>query len=474
MPLLGRWPSLFPVMAAALGGSLVAAALASGLWWLAPFGVAVFALGLEGSGRVQALGLGWLAGLPLSALSSHGISHYDPWLWALAAVAYALVWGVWALVLSSVPRAVWSLVAPPLLTLLERLVGSPEVLGRLANPAGSLAYTQTDGPMLALAPFGGTALVCAVTVAVGLGFAALVRGRTMGAATALIAPAIVTLTLASGVQPGQTRVSSVTVSVPQAGAQPQLEDALGVARVARMGLRGSADLTVFPESAFYPLETEAVIRGLLGAHPSGRSTVMFNAFHTQNGLMFSAILALQVGHVRIAGFKRDLLPQAEDTLASGTFGAPVVVGGVRLRPLVCWDAFFPEHAKAAAEGADALVVLANDAFAGDSDTPFHHLRAARWRAAENHVSVIFASQTGPSALIDPNGRVLGSLAHGQSGVLTGVVPSGLSHEVQLSTAVIAVWLGGVGLISVFVQRLRFGRKLDRRRINSSRAEHSLT
>jgi Apolipoprotein N-acyltransferase len=63
-------------------------------------------------------------------------------------------------------------------------------------------------------------------------------------------------------------------------------------------------------------------------------------------------------------------------------------------------------------GAEVLVVLANDAYAGRGTVPGLHVRAARMRAVENGLPVVFVQATGPSAVIDHYGRVVASTRHG--------------------------------------------------------------
>ena len=55
---------------------------------------------------------------------------------------------------------------------------------------------------------------------------------------------------------------------------------------------------------------------------------------------------------------------------------------------------------------DLLVMLANDAWFGDSHEPWIHLAVARMRAIEHQRYVVRATNSGISALIDPAGRVL--------------------------------------------------------------------
>ncbi len=59
-----------------------------------------------------------------------------------------------------------------------------------------------------------------------------------------------------------------------------------------------------------------------------------------------------------------------------------------------------------ANGAALLVNLTNDAWYGMSSAPYQHFSMAVFRAVENRRPVIRAANTGISAFILPNGRIL--------------------------------------------------------------------
>ncbi len=107
---------------------------------------------------------------------------------------------------------------------------------------------------------------------------------------------------------------------------------------------------------------------------------------------------------------------------------------------MCYDALFPGDVRAAAKaGAQVIVILTDDAFAAVSDVPALHLRAARMRAIEVGLPVVVASNTGPSALIGPDGQVVARLEGGRAGTLAGVIEASSSTT---SYARHGDWLGG--------------------------------
>jgi apolipoprotein N-acyltransferase len=57
-------------------------------------------------------------------------------------------------------------------------------------------------------------------------------------------------------------------------------------------------------------------------------------------------------------------------------------------------------------GANVLVNISDDGWYGDTSAAWEHLNMVRMRAIENHRWVLRATNTGVTASIDPNGRVV--------------------------------------------------------------------
>lgn len=74
---------------------------------------------------------------------------------------------------------------------------------------------------------------------------------------------------------------------------------------------------------------------------------------------------------------------------------------------ICFEAIFPELARAyRAKGAQFLVNITNDAWFGRTSAPYQHLAMATARAVENGFYLVRAANTGISALITPEGRIV--------------------------------------------------------------------
>ncbi len=97
-------------------------------------------------------------------------------------------------------------------------------------------------------------------------------------------------------------------------------------------------------------------------------------------------------------------------------------GVLRLGVSICFEITFADEVAARSRaGANVLVTVTNDAWYGDSSAPWQHLRAARFRAAENRRWLLRAALTGISARIDPLGRLSESLELSESGTIEAAV-----------------------------------------------------
>jgi len=92
--------------------------------------------------------------------------------------------------------------------------------------------------------------------------------------------------------------------------------------------------------------------------------------------------------------------------------------------LICFEDVFPHLARSFVNhGAQFLVVITNDAWFGDTSAPYQHMCASIFRALENGCYVIRSANTGISAFISPQGRILDTVhdKNGKESFVTGGV-----------------------------------------------------
>lgn len=82
----------------------------------------------------------------------------------------------------------------------------------------------------------------------------------------------------------------------------------------------------------------------------------------------------------------------------------------RFSVLICFEDVFPELSRRfAKEGAEFLVNITNDVWFGRTSCPYQHLAASVFRAVENNLFMVRCANTGVSAFINPNGKIISSV-----------------------------------------------------------------
>jgi len=93
----------------------------------------------------------------------------------------------------------------------------------------------------------------------------------------------------------------------------------------------------------------------------------------------------------------------------GTSRAPLDAGGTKFGVFICYESIFPDEVRQFADnGAQVLVNISNDGWYGDSGAYAQHLKQSRMRAVENDRWLLLDTNTGLTAVIDPNGRIVAS------------------------------------------------------------------
>jgi len=92
----------------------------------------------------------------------------------------------------------------------------------------------------------------------------------------------------------------------------------------------------------------------------------------------------------------------------GSSYAPLKLGGHQLSTMICYEDILPSFVNqlVASGKPELLVNMTNDAWFGDTTEPWIHLALAKFRAVEHRRYLLRATNSGISAIIDANGRVL--------------------------------------------------------------------
>jgi apolipoprotein N-acyltransferase len=105
-------------------------------------------------------------------------------------------------------------------------------------------------------------------------------------------------------------------------------------------------------------------------------------------------------------FIQKMVPQIGD-FVEGPVGATLTLPQGKIGVLICYESIFGYLSQAQVKnGAHLLVNITNDAWFGQTSAPYQHMSMAVLRAVENRVSLARAANTGISAFISGDGRIL--------------------------------------------------------------------
>jgi apolipoprotein N-acyltransferase len=136
---------------------------------------------------------------------------------------------------------------------------------------------------------------------------------------------------------------------------------------------------------------------------------------------------------------------------------PLAVAGQRIAVNVCYEDVFGEEIARRAADATLLVNVSNVAWFGDSLAPAQHLQMARLRAVETGRMHLAATNTGITAAIDRDGRVLARLPQFQEGRLEIMAQGYAGATPYLRLRDWPIVLLSLGLLGFFVLRARLTR-----------------
>ncbi len=456
--LLGWW-----VLAAALLGAVQTWAYVHTAWWPLPLltmALLVVALNQATPARAAVLGwaygVGWLAaGVWWLFISMH---RYGGLPAPLAAAAVLLLSAVLSLYVAAAAaayarwrrgRAADVLLWAALWLLAEWCRG---VLFT-GFPWLALGYSQLDGPLAALAPWLGVyGMGAAAAAMAAAGAGVLGRPRTWPV-FALLAGLFVALAAAPPARftraAGEMSVSLLQTNVKQDEKFVVQHLPRTLAWVADQLRASSADLVLSPETAvpLLPFQLEDIAPGLwpaLQLHfsaPGRAALVGVPLGDAQLGYTNSVVgmsagapyrydksHLVPFGEFIPAGFRwfTELMNIPLGDFARGVANPPSMpVKGQRVAPNICYEDLFGEElARRFANPATAPTVMANISnigWFGDTVAVAQHLNISRLRTLEFQLPMVRATNTGATAVIDHQAKVVAALLPHTTGVLNAQV-----------------------------------------------------
>ena len=503
------------LLAAGAGLAVLLAFPDAGLLAFAPLGPAALALAVRGQRARGGAWLGLVTGLVLFVplLSWSGV-YVGPVPWLALATSQALFVALLGAASALVSRSRWW----PLWTA-ALWVGMEASRGRLpfgGFPWGRLGFSQTDGPLLAFAAYGGVPLVTfAVALSGTLLALALLRAADLWRAAAdaergpLLRPAALALAgvlaipalgaVAWAPLPGRSlteggetaTVALIQGNVPRAGldfnAQRRavldnhVEQTLELARAVEEGEQARPDLVIWPENSsdIDPYRNEDAARQIDRAAEAVGVPILVGAIVVGPGELISNTAIVWdpddgpgatyvkrhpvpfAEYVPFRDFFRVFSPYVDDVSDqyAGTEVGVLDVGGTRLGDLICFEVVYDGLARDVVRGgAGMLVVQTNNATFGFTDESEQQLALSRLRAVEHGRTVVIAATSGISAVVAPDGSVVRDTSLFTPAVVVTDVAQREGTTVATRVGAVPEWLlaglGAGALLLVGIRRWR--------------------
>ncbi len=222
------------------------------------------------------------------------------------------------------------------------------------------------------------------------------------------------------------RISLLQGNVPQSLKWDPRRLPLSIDTYVELARANPAPLTVLPETAI-PLYFNEVPREVLRRLTASGDALIGVAVSTSDGGYTNGAVALTPQLVPRAYAKRHLVPFGEypppgfawffrfaripmsDFTAGPPRQAPLDIAGQRIAPNICYEDIFGEELLDSLPAATLLVNLSNTAWFGDSLAQPQHLQIARLRAIETGRTMLRATNTGMTAMVNPDGSVAAAL-----------------------------------------------------------------
>ncbi|NEN51076.1 apolipoprotein N-acyltransferase [Modestobacter muralis] len=435
--------------------SIVAGALLAGsmpprtAWYLAPLGAALLTWSLLGLAWRQRLVAGIMTGLAFFLPTLSWLIGFHPAGFAALLGLETVLFALAMLAVDARPARWWTV--PAALVALEAVRGRFPFGG---FPIPGLALGQLDGPLAGAAPLGGSLLVVGLATGAGAAVTALLvdgrRVRTLAVVGVSLAVGAMGILLAGrdGASAGSLRAALVqgggprgipaVVSDADAVTERQVQlsedlpsdldlvlwpesslavsgpvtDTSEAARVAQLARRTGATVVVgLSESYDRSFRNAAVAWG-----PDGRIVDRYEKVHR---VPFGEYIPARAFFESLSDLTALVPRDAVPGRGPGLLGTPAGPLGV----VISYEVFFSDRVRSAVvAGGQVVLVPTNAASYTTEEVPATEVAAARMRALEFDRAVLQAAPTGYTAIIRPDGRVVGQSGLSTPEVLTATVP----------------------------------------------------
>ncbi len=459
------------------------------LFWCAPVAVAVATLSWHGASTRAGFLLGILFGFSFFLPHITWMRVVGDDAWVMLSCLFIPAFGLLGAGIAITSRLRFWVLAVPLLWVSTEALRSRFPFDGF--PWGRLAFSQSESPLAPYAAIGGAPLVTAVVATMGalLALAWVMRRQPRICVASLIGVAL--LSTAGGLVPLPTGGStvggadSVTAAVVQGGVpgvgldflgqreavlENHVKETLVLAADVRRGKVAQPDFVIWPENStdIDPLmdaQAGALIQRavdaigvpiLVGAvvnvpsdpshvwnagivwMPTASATPGPTTFYVkQHPVPFGEYIPMR----SLLAHLNDRLARIPRDFAAGESTGVLQLGPARIGDLICFEVAYDGLGQAAVlgqgvqgplagRGARLMTIQTNNATYAHTGQPEQQLAMSRLRAVEHGRTVLIASTSGISAIIEPDGSFAGVLGEVGAGYLEAKVP--LRDELTLS------------------------------------------
>lgn len=452
-------------LASIFAGAIVAWSFYPGHWWASVVGMAILLLCLDSKPRKTRLKLTLAFALTFFAFHVQWVSVLGNDAWFGLVILCTLPWMLFAL-LPVDSKSKWFYLQPAALVIVLEAIRASWPWGGF--PWGLLAYSQVDGPLVALSTIGGQSLVSGVVVVCAAITVKVIKFRSFSALMLLLFISICSASVSSFNSNDSVQLAAIQGNVPRVGNELSAQRAAVLNNHLRTteqllaeiesGLTPEPDLIVWPESgtdidplvpgiaadAISELASRSAAPILIGA------TTWYSSGSEGEGPTNSGIMWTDNGPSQIYS-KNHLVPFGEyvplrDVLAKwitrfdqipndfvpGEGPGVFDVSGAQIGDVICFEVAYANHIYDTINaGAQVITVQTNNATYGNTTQPEQQFAITRFRAIETQRAFLVASTSGISGLIQNDGSVTDKTKQFESAIVTGEAP--LISEKTFST-----------------------------------------